>query len=336
MSKNNRIHFIVIFFSILAFSSCSNINNGIKVGFMLPYSTSTRFPIEQKYFEAKAKELGYEVLVTDAKSDDKTQIEQAKELIDKGAKVLVVISVNGNTAASIIREAHNAGVKVIAYDRLISNCDLDFYISFNNYNVGKYMTEYALKQKPEGKYFLLGGDKADRNAIIVRNGIVETLKPSVTSGKVKIVYDVYTEDWSSENAYVNVRKYLKLSSMDVPDVFISSYDGLTYGAIQAINEFRIPNDILLTGQDAEPQALKNIAQGRQTMTIYKSLKVLAENAAIIASKVVKNEKIDTTTSTYNGRISVPTILFDPVVVDKSNLKQTVVADGVIKEEELYK
>ena len=198
------------------------------------------------------------------------------------------------------------------------------------------MTEYALKQKPEGKYFLLGGDKADRNAIIVRNGIVETLKPSVTSGKVKIVYDVYTEDWSSENAYVNVRKYLKLSSMDVPDVFISSYDGLTYGAIQAINEFRIPNDILLTGQDAEPQALKNIAQGRQTMTIYKSLKVLAENAAIIASKVVKNEKIDTTTSTYNGRISVPTILFDPVVVDKSNLKQTVVADGVIKEEELYK
>lgn len=336
MSKNNRIHFIVIFFSILAFTSCSNVNNDIKFGFMIPYSTSARFPIEQKYFEAKAKELGYEVLVADAKNDDKTQIEQAKELIDKGAKVLVVISVNGNTAASIIREAHDAGVKVIAYDRLISNCDLDLYISFNNYNVGKYMAEYALKLKPSGKYFLMEGPKSDRNAIVVRQGHIEALSSAVKSGSVKIVYDTYAEAWEKESAKMVFKDYMKLSSQDIPDVVLCAYDGLSYGVRDVLTEATINQDVIITGQDAEPQALKNIAQGRQTMTIYKSLKVLAENAAIIASKVVKNEKIDTTTSTYNGRISVPTILFDPVVVDKSNLKQTVVADGVIKEEELYK
>ena len=336
MNLNKLLLIKPIVFIVLVLTACTNNSNTIKLGFMIPNSTSTRFPIEQKFFENKAKELGYEVLVSNAKNDDKLQASQARELIDKGAKVLVLISVNGNTSAEIIRDAHNAGVKVIAYDRLVNNCDLDFYISFNNYNVGKYMAEYSLKLKPKGKYYLLGGDKGDRNAIIVRNGIIDALKSSVSSGNIQIVYDVYTEEWSTEYAYLNVKKYLQLSAMNVPDVVISSYDGLTYGAIQAINELGIQNDIVLTGQDAEPQALKNVAQGRQTMTIYKSLKVLAENAAIIASKIVKNEKIDTTTSTYNNRILVPTVLFDPVIVDKSNLKQTVVADGVIKEEELYK
>jgi len=146
------------------------------------------------------------------------------------------MAVNSNTAAEIVRDAHNAGVKVIAYDRIINNCDLDFYISHNNYNVGKYMADYALHLKPEGNYLMLGGDKSDRNAIFVKTGQLDAIKNNMQSGKIKIVYDVYIEEWSKENAYFEMKKYLKLSSYNIPDVILSSYDGLSYGSNRAFEE----------------------------------------------------------------------------------------------------
>ena len=262
------------------------------------------------------------------------QRDQARELIDKGVSVLVVMAVNAYTAAEIVRDAHNAGIKEIAYDRLISNCDVDFYLSFNNYNVGKYMGEYALKLKPEGKYILLEGDKSDKNAVKVRQGHSDAIQSAVQSGKIKIVYDVFTENWDNDNAYQEMKNYLNLSSNDIPDVVLCANDGLANSTKQALMDLGINGNIVITGQDAEPVALKNIMQGKQTMTIYKPLKVLAENAVITAVKLMKNEKVEYTLTTNNSRIEVPSLLFDPVVVDKSNIKQTVVADGVVKESDI--
>jgi D-xylose transport system substrate-binding protein len=307
-----------------------------KIGLMFPYTTSSRMAIETKYFKEKATALNCEVIVADAKNDDKLQKDQANELIKNGVNVLVIMAVNAYTAAEIVRDAHNAGVKVIAYDRMINNCDLDFYISHNNYNVGKYMAEYALKHKPQGKYLILGGDKSDRNAISVKNGQLDAIRPSVQAGKIKIVYDVYVEDWSKENACAEIKKYIKLSGNDVPDVILSSYDGLSNGVNMAYDELGIDaSNTLITGQDAEPLALKNIIAGRQTMTIFKPLKILAENAFDIAIKLLKKQKIDYSIKISNNRIDVPTILFDPVVVDKSNIKETVIKEGLVKESDIF-
>ena len=334
MKNYNLVYKLSIILLLISTLSACVKRSDTKIGFLLPNTTAARMTIEANTFKAKAAELGCEVIVMDAKGDEKLQRDQARELIDKGVNVLVIMAVNAYTAAEVIREAHNSNIKVIGYDRLITNCDLDFYISFNNYNVGKYMAEYALKQKPEGEYILLEGDKSDRNAILVRQGHIEALQPAIQLGKVKIVYDVFTEDWDSENAYHQIKKYIRLTSNNLPDVVLSAYDGMSSGAIKAIADLNINNTTLITGQDAEPQALKNIMNGKQCMTIYKPFKVLAENAVITAVKLAKNEKVESNLTTNNNRVDVPTLLFDPIVVDKTNIKQTVIADGLVKESDI--
>jgi D-xylose transport system substrate-binding protein len=326
---------LLLFIVILQASSCKH-NSGIKIGLMFPYTTSARMATEEYYFRQKATELGCEVVVTDAKSDDQLQRKQAQELIESGVKAIVIMAVNAYTAAEIVRYAHNAGVKVISYDRLIHNCDLDFYVSHNNYNVGKYMADYVLKLKPEGKYALLCGDKSDRNAIFVKNGQLDAIKQNVQSGKIKIVYDVFVEDWSGENAYFLMKKFLKLSSNDVPDVILASYDGLAYGAVQALEECDDdPTKVIMTGQDAELQAIKNILSGKQTITIFKPLKILAEKAVEVSVDLVNGKKPVITTTVFNNRKNVESFLFDPIVVDKSNIKETVIKEGLYKESDIF-
>ena len=325
--------FLIIVCSI--FFSCSN-GGKIKVGYLLPNMQSDRYKKEQVYFTEKIQELGGEAVVLSAEYDDKLQISQADELIAQGVKVLVVNSINQNTAAAIVRNAHLKNVKVIAYDRMIANCDLDYYLSFDNVKVGKLMAEYAVKMKPEGNYVLLGGDKADKNAIFVKNGQLEVLDPYIKSGKIKIVFNVFIEDWSGENAQFEMKKFLDLSGI-VPDVILSSYDGMTTGAIESLKLYNLDGKVITTGQDAELAACRNIVAGKQTMTIYKPLKKLAYTAAELSVKMAKNQNIssEVNSSIANGFKDVPAILLEPIVVDKDNLKSTVVADGLIKESDLY-
>jgi len=289
---------------------------------------------ESKIFREKASELNCEAVITDALNNDALQRQQANELIRSGVDVLVLMAVNTNTAAKIVRDAHNANVKVIAYDRLINNCDLDFYISHNNYNVGKIMGDYVTKIRPKGKYILIGGDKSDRNAILVKTGQLDALSPLVKSGDIEILYDVYIEDWSQENACFETMKFLKLSAGVLPDAILTSYDGLARGARQAIDRSGITANIIITGQDAETQAIKDIIAGKQTLTVYKPLKPLAENAVITALKLAKGEKAACTCKTFNNKANVPSLLFEPVAVDKNNIRETVIKDGMITESEI--
>ena len=319
---------------IFILQSC-NKGNVIKIGYMLPNLKSDRYVKEKQYFTDKVKELGGVALIVSAEFDDKLQIEQANELIKQGAKVLVVNSVNLTTAAAIVRNAHDKNVKVIAYDRIIFSPDLDYYLSFDNMNVGKLMAQYALKLKPEGKYYILGGDKADQNAILVKNGQMEALATQISIGKIKIVYNSYVEDWSGDNAKNEVNRYLDLSQ-NIPDVILSSYDGMSTSVIEALHEHNLDGKVIVTGQDAELAACRNIVKGYQTMTVYKPLKLLANTAAEIAIKIARGEKISDVNSKVmiDGK-DIPSILLVPIAVDKNNLKTTVIADGLLKESEIF-
>lgn len=325
---------ILFLLVVLIFSSCTSSNDKFKVGFLIP-NTRDRSIKEKAYFTSKIQELGGETLVQSAEDDDKLQIQQAEEMLNNGVQVLVINSVNQNTAAAIVRSAHAKNVKVIGYDRMISNCDLDYYLSFDNIKVGKLMADYALKLKPQGNYVLLGGDKADQNAIYVKKGQLEQLDPYLKSGDIKITYNIYVEDWSRDDAKNYFANYMNLGGVQ-PDVIISSYDGMTDGAIDVLKEYDIaPGTVVTTGQDAEPVACRNILSGYQSMTVYKPLKKLAEKAAEICKKIVDNQKItDATATQSNGMIDVPAILLEPIMVDKNNMKETVIADGHIKESDL--
>jgi D-xylose transport system substrate-binding protein len=325
---------VIVFLIIIGFSSCKK--EGAKVAFLLPNMQSGRYLKERVYFTDKVKELGGTAVIVSAEYDENLQIKQAHDLIDQGVKVLVVNAINANTAAAIVREAQSNGVAVIAYDRLIRNCDLNYFLSFDNEKVGKLMAEYALMKKPEGKYILLGGDKADQNAIWVKKGQNEVLTPYIKSGKIKIVYDIFVEDWSGENARHDMELYFNLSSSDLPDAILSSYDGMSTGVINLLTEKGQAGNILITGQDAEIEACRNIVNGKQSMTVYKSVKQLAYKAAEMAMSLANGQNVQgVNAKTPNGQIDVPSILLDPQTVDASNLKSTVVADGFLSEKEIY-
>lgn len=314
-------------------TSCSS--NKVKIGLMLPVENE-RWIKDRDIILAKAKLLDVEVIVTNANLSASLEIEQTQQLIDQGVDVLLVIAVNKNTGAAIVRIAHENNVKVIAYDRFIQNCDLDYFVSFDNVKVGTLMAQYATKYVPEGKYYLLGGDKSDQNAVWMKQGWAGIIDPYIKSGKIKVVYDTYIEDWARDNAYHAIDQYLELSSNDVPDVILSAYDGLSYGAIDALNANNALKYPLITGQDAELKACQNIVNGTQAMTIYKPLKILADRAVELAIQCAKNQDIKLTDNTlYNGQKDVPSFLIDPISLDKTNMKSTVVADGFLKEEDIY-
>jgi D-xylose transport system substrate-binding protein len=278
--------------------------------------------------------LGGEAIVADANYDDKLQINQAEEMIKSGVKVLVVNAVNVNTAAQIVREAHNAHIKVIAYDRLIRNSDLDYYLSFDNVKVGKLMAEYAVSGKPQGNYILFGGDKGDNNAILVKKGQLEVLEPYIKSGKIAITYNMFIEDWSGVNAAHELRKYLDLSGK-VPDVVLSSYDGISTESIKVLDEYHI-SGVLFTGQDAELDACRDIVRGKQAMTVYKPFKTQSDAAATLAMECAQNKRVTEAKSTINnGKVNVPAILLEPIAVDKNNIRNTIIADKYYTEAEIY-
>jgi D-xylose transport system substrate-binding protein len=307
-----------------------------KVGFLFPNFIQKRYIKEKDFFTQKITELGGSVIIMSADNDDSKQIQQAKDVIDQGINVLVVNSVNANTAAAIVRISHTKNIPVIAYDRIIRNCDLDYFLSFDNEKVGELMAEYVTKIKPTGKYILLGGDKSDQNAIWVKGGQLKTLEPMIKAGKISIVYNIYIEDWSGENAKHEIRKYLDFSS-DKPDVILSSYDGMSTSVIDLLTEYNLNKVVLVTGQDAEIEACRNIVKGNQVMTVYKSLKDLAYKAAELSMKISKGEKIsDVCVIINNGHVDVTSLLLKPVVVDKDNIKSTVIADGFFTEDEINK
>jgi D-xylose transport system substrate-binding protein len=335
--KTNFIVWLLLSpFLVITINSCEN-KSEIKIGMMLPNTIKERYPRERDYFIAKINELGGTVISTDAQNDDKLQLRQAEELINSGIDVLVIIAVNKNTAANIVRHAHIKGIKVIAYERIITNCNLDYYISFNNVKVGELLANYAFQKKPSGNYIILGGDKGDQNAIWVHKGQLNILQTPSTSGKIKIAYDIFIEDWSEENAYHEITRFLNLSGI-VPDAIIASSDAMSLGAIRALEENNISGDQfpVITGQNAELKACKNIVKGKQTMTIYKPLKTEAEVAAELAMKIAKNEKIDNIQNkSFNGKTDVPSILLEPILVDAANLKSVIIESGFQKEADVY-
>ena len=216
----NRFTFLLFWgYVIFANYSC-NSGSTIKIGMILPNLKEDRFPKDRDYFSSKIKELGGEVIVADGQYNDQLQIAQAANLIAQGAKVLVVICINKNTAGAIVRYAHSKNVKVIAYERLITNCELDYFVSFDNVKVGEMMAQYMVKRKPEGKYILFGGDKGDQNAIWVKQGQLNVLEPYVKSGKIKIVYNLFLDSWAQEEAQYELKNYLNLSSDNAPDVIL--------------------------------------------------------------------------------------------------------------------
>jgi D-xylose ABC transporter substrate-binding protein len=325
---------IFTLFLILFFISCTT-QSEKTVGFLVPDLKYEFYQKNEKYFKEHAKELGLDVAFFDAGGNEDIQYKQAMELIDGGVKVIVICSVNTNLSAAIVREAHKKNVKIIAYDRLIRNCDLDYYVTHSSVAVGELMTKYAISIKPKGNYVLFFGDRSDQNTLFVREGILNVLLPLINSGNVKVVYQSYIEGWRGDEAYYEMERFLRLSK-DSVDVVIASSDDISIGVVNLLKTKGLEGKFVITGQNADIAVIKSIINGEQSMTIYKPVKDLAYITVELADQLLKNQNPTNVKSIVNnGRIDVPSILLPVETVVKGNIEDVLIKSGYYSKEQIF-
>jgi D-xylose transport system substrate-binding protein len=305
----------------------------IKIGFLVHDLVDERWKKDVDFFSNKVRELGGEPISMNGLGSAKTQVQQGKKLIDEGVKVIAVVAEDGKALAELVEYADKAGAKIIAYDRMILDCNLHYYVSFNSERVGELMAEHALKRKPKGNFVIINGPLTDNNAVLVRKGIENKLKSSVQTGNVKIVMEKNCDAWYALNAMMMMDEFISANQQPV-DAVICGSDGLAIGAIDAFKSAQKPLPTVITGQDASLESCKSIISGAQSFTIYKSISQISTEAAVLAMKIAKNEVVKTTKTVHNGFHDVPSILFEPVAVEKSNLRDVMVKGGALKPQDL--
>ncbi len=341
------ILFLIVFFVGVGCSNPSTINqashtntklitdvNQIYIGFVLDTLQEERWYKDKALFEAEVEKLGGQVKTLAANGLDEVQIKQAELLIEEGVDVLVVVPHDAEASAAIVEMAHKANVKVISYDRLIRNAEVDYYISFDNEKVGELQATEILNDTSEGNFVYIGGAETDNNAVLFRQGAMKVLKPLIDNEEINLVYDRYTDGWNPAVAEQNMVEALKQTGNKV-DAVIAANDGTAGGVIKSIATAGLAGKIPVSGQDAELEGIRRVVNGTQTMTVYKPIPLLATQAAEMAVKVAKGEEIITDKKVGNGKVDVPSILLTPISVTKENVRETVIKDGYLSEKDVF-
>ena len=314
------------------FNSCSK--KEVKIGLLMDNYEQDRWERDRDYFIQQAEELGAEVLVEVADADPVKQFEQAQKLLDEKVNVLVIVPVDLNEAAKIVPLAHRYQVRVLSYDRLIKDCNLDFYISFDNVEVGALQAEYLTKICPVGNYAIIGGAMTDNNSFLLKIGQMNVLEPLIEKGDIKIVYDQFVDRWTEENGFMHMNECLKMNPK--VDAVLVANDGLATGVARALEEHNLLGRVHISGQDAELSACQRIIAGSQTMTVYKPIEAIAFKAAGIAVRLANDDPFEELhMSVNNGKKMVPALLLPAMVVNRETIKLTVVADGYLKENKIF-
>ncbi len=322
-----------VFILLLFFSSLLSAQE-VKIGVLFDF-LSQRWLKDRDYLLKEAQKHSVKLIIKSAEQNQQLQIAQAKELIEQGVKALLVIPHHLQLAGRIVELAHQKGVFVIAYDRIIRGCDLDFYVSFDSEKVGELQAKYALKKVPQGNFGLVGGSPSDFNALLLRKGQLKILTPQVKAGRIKILFDFYTEEWKAEVAKRKFKSLLAGTSEPINAVLCGN-DILAGAIIEVIESKGLQGKVFVAGQDAELSALHQILEGKQSITIYKPIKKEAHYAMELAVKLARGEKVNylINRTVNNGFKEVPSILLEPLVIDKSNI-QLIIKDGFYTKEQVF-
>ncbi len=350
MMKKIILFVVLTTFAVALFAACSdgtgnvasssNSNTPgnakkIKIGFSMATVKEERWQRDHDAFKAHCEKLGVECPVTVADNSSSRQSNDVDNLLTQGIDVLVIAPQNATDAAAMVDKAKAQGVPVISYDRLINSTKLDLYISHQVPVIGRRMAEYALEKVPKGRYLMVYGGNTDNNAHIMKKEQLDILKPAVDRGDIEIVAEDFIEDWKPELALNFVENILTRENDNVQAI-VASNDGMAGGVISALEKRGLAGRVLVTGQDAQLDALQRIAEGKQSMTVYKAIVPLANGAVEAAIKLAKKERLDTKAfrNDVNGA-DVPSILLEVVSVDRNNLMDTVIKDGYAKFEDVY-
>jgi D-xylose transport system substrate-binding protein len=312
-----------------------------KIALLLPESKTARYESQDRpNFEAKLKALCADctIIYSNADQDAAKQQQQAEAALTQGANVLVLDPVDSASAASIVTRAAQSKVPVISYDRLILNSKPDYYISFDNVQVGKLQgTSLIDKLKADGSkgsIVMINGAPTDNNAKLFKQ-----CAHSVIDGSgYKVAKEYDTPDWSPDKAQQEMEQAITaLGKTGFVGVY-SANDGNAGGIVAAMKSNGVdPKKIPITGQDAELAGVQRIVAGTQYMTVYKAIKAEAEAAAQLAYDLSQGKTPSASTvngKTNNGQVDVPSVLLTPVAVTKANINDTIIKDGFWKASEI--
>lgn len=311
-------------------------NKKIKIGFAMDTQKEARWVRDREAFEAHCKKLNLDCVVTVADNKADKQANDVDNLLTQQVDVLVIAPHDATQAASMVEKAKKQGVPVISYDRLINSDQIDLYVSHQVPVIGRKIAEYALQKVPKGNYVMVYGASTDNNAVIMKKEELSILQPAIDKGDIKIVADQFITDWKPDEALKFVENALTQNA-DKVDAVVVSNDGMAGGAVSALDQKKLAGKVIVTGQDADTPALQRIAEGKQSMTVYKPIIPLAEAAVNAAVKLAKKEPLSEAKPFMNDALKkeVPSILLEVVVVDKENLMTTVIKDGWAKFDEVY-
>ncbi len=325
----------------------------LKVGLSFSDFATERWKNEQQLMEKLLREKGYDVVWQEAAHDVKLQNDQIDNMVTQGAKAIIVVAEDGDAAATAVDKAAAAGVKVIAYDRLIKSPNIAAYISFNNVEVGRQQALGVMKaldidggkwtKDNPVKLVKLGGSPTDNNAILFRKGQDEIVQPYVDKGIVKVVADQWVDNWDAANALKIMENILTAQSNKI-DAVVASNDGTALGALQALKAQKLAGVVPISGQDATADGCNSIVKGELTVSILKDIRNLSPLAvnltdALLQGKPVEGLKQYTMAELTNDPAKTGNVqaLFLPVQqVTKANVDELVVKSGFQKAEDVYR
>jgi D-xylose transport system substrate-binding protein len=314
----------------------------MKVGVLLPETdTSPRWESKDHPLLDAAIKKALPGVTTDfynATNNKDTQTNQAETALTKGDCILVVAPVDATASAAIVDKAKAQNVPVIAYDRLIQNDSLGFYVSFDNTQVGKLQGQYIadhyqkyVTQNGNNNLVMINGSQDDNNAILFHDGAHSVLDPLISAKSLNLQYETYTPAWNNQTAQNEMDGALGKISNKLAVAYVAN-DGMASTVIAALKSVGLAGKVLVTGQDATVVGFQNILLGNQAMTIYKAIGKEADaTAALVAalSKGTDTSSLATSTIKLADGKTVPAQLETPVSVDLSNIASTVLADGFV-------
>ncbi len=302
----------------------------IQIGMCFDSFVIERWQLDRDVFVSTAKDLGAQVNVQNANGDVDKQIEQIEYFIKKKIDALVIIPIDSEAVSEVVIKAKDSGIKIICYDRLITNANADLYISFDNEKVGIIMAEALIEAGlPRKSVVMVCGSQKDNNVSLVKQGFWNVMN----NNSINILDIAYANSWKADLAASYI--YDKIDIVKRADAIMFGNDDLATQGIRALSEKRLIDNVKVVGQDADLVACQRIVEGTQLMTVYKPVDKLAKQAAEYAIKLIQGETLEHMETIYDGTYDVPYIALEPIAVNKENMDEIIIDSGFHLKEDVY-
>ncbi|HTS85735.1 MAG TPA: D-xylose ABC transporter substrate-binding protein [Usitatibacter sp.] len=291
-----------------------------------------RWKRDEAAIKAALEAAGAKYVSADAQGSNEKQLADVEALITKGAKALIILAQDANAVLPAVARAKEAGVPVVAYDRLIQDKGV-LYLTFDNVEVGRMQARAVLAVKPRGNYVFIKGSPTDPNADFLNAGQREVLKPAMDKGDIRIVGEQYTENWAPEVAQKNMEQILTKNNNKV-DAVVASNDGTAGGVVAALRAQNMVG-VPVSGQDGDIAALNRVALGEQTVSVWKDARELGKAAGTFAARLAQGTKLADIKEAHvwtggAKKLAIPSVFLKPLPITRDNLKAVIDAGWATK------